>query len=316
MAEEKVIVVMGATGAQGGSLAHAILNDKNSEFKVRAITRNPESDKAKDLARKGAEVIKADLDDLASLKKAFAGAYGAFCVTNYWEHYSPEKEKEQAKNMAEAAKDARLSHVIWSTLEDTRKLVPLEDDRMPTLMEKYKVPHFDAKGEADQYFKDAGVPVTFLIASFYWENFIYFGLEPKKMDDGRYAITLPMGDKKLAGIAAADIGKSAYGIFKAKDKYIGEAVGIAGEHLTGKQMADKLSSALNKEVFYNEVTPETFRGFGFPGADDVGNMFQFYRDFEDEGLEIRDLHRTKNINPELQTFDAWLSDNKNKIPLK
>jgi len=316
MAEKKIIAVIGATGAQGGSVVRAILSDPNGGYIPRAITRNVNSDKAKKLSDKGVELVTADASDLESLKKAFSGAYGAFCVTNYWEYFSPEKEKEHAKNMALAAKAAGIKHAIWSTLEDTRNWVPLNDNRMPTLMGKYKVPHFDGKAEADKYFKDAGVPTTFLIASFYWENLIYFGSGPKKGSDGKLALIYPMGDKKLAGIAAEDIGKCAYGIFKAGNKYIGKTVGIAGGHLTAKEMAEKLTKAIGKEIVYQEVSPDTYRGFGFPGADDVGNMFQFYRDFEKDGLEIRNLEVTRSLNPELKNFDEWLAENKDRIPLE
>jgi len=316
MAEKKIIAVIGATGAQGGSVVRAILSDLNGGYTPRAITRNVNSDKAKKLSDKGVELVTADASDLESLKKAFSGAYGAFCVTNYWEYFSPEKEKEHAKNMALAAKAVGIKHAIWSTLEDTRNWVPLNDNRMPTLMGKYKVPHFDGKAEADKYFKDAGVPTTFLIASFYWENLIYFGSGPKKGSDGKLALIYPMGDKKLAGIAAEDIGKCAYGIFKAGNKYIGKTVGIAGGHLTAKEMAEKLTKAIGKEIVYQEVSPDTYRGFGFPGADDVGNMFQFYRDFEKDGLEIRNLEVTRSLNPELKNFDEWLAENKDRIPLE
>ncbi len=195
---KKIIAIIGATGAQGGGLVQAITADKNSVFAARAITRKLESDKAKALAAQGVEVVAADADDEESVKRAFDGAYGAFCLTNFWEHFSPEKELSQAKHMAEAAKAAGLQHVIWSTLEDTRKWVPLSDDRMPTLMGKYKVAHFDAKGEADQFFRDLGVPTTYLLTAFYWDNFIHFGLGPKRGPDGVLAITLPMDDTKLA----------------------------------------------------------------------------------------------------------------------
>jgi uncharacterized protein YbjT (DUF2867 family) len=117
---KKIITVFGATGAQGGGLAHAILNDKQSEFAVRAITRDSSSEKAKELARLGAEITVADIDDKASMQKALEGAYGAYFVTFYWAHFSPEKEYNEAKNMAEAAKAAGLKHVIWSTLEDPK----------------------------------------------------------------------------------------------------------------------------------------------------------------------------------------------------
>ena len=152
MPGKKIIAVIGATGAQGGGLVNAILNDHDSGFTPRGITRNVNSDKAKALSGKGVEVVQADMDDLESLKKAFKGAYGAYCVTSYWEHLSPEKELAQAKNLAEAAKDEAVSHVIWSTLEDSRNWIPLESSSMPTLMGKYKVPHFDAKGESNKFF--------------------------------------------------------------------------------------------------------------------------------------------------------------------
>ncbi len=316
MNEKKIIAVIGSTGAQGGGLVNAILNDPDGDFAVRAITRNTNSDKAQALKDKGVDVVEADIDNLESLKNAFKGAYGAYCVTNYWEHYSPEKENVQAKNMAAAAKEEGVSHVIWSTLEDTRNWIPLNDDRMPTLMDHYKVPHFDGKGESNKYFTEAGVPTTFMVASFYWDNFIHFGMGPKKGEDGKLAITFPLADKKLAGIAADDIGKCAYGIFKAGDKYKGKTVGIAGEHLTGNEMAEKFSQALGKDVGYNAVPPEVYRGFGFPGAEDLGNMFQFHADFQKDHLEVRDIDRTKSINPELKNFSEWLSENKNKIPLE
>jgi uncharacterized protein YbjT (DUF2867 family) len=310
---KKIIAVTGATGAQGGGLVRAILADK--EFAVRAITRKPDSDKAKELAKLGAEVVAADLDNEASLKKAFTGAHGAYLVTNFWEHFSPEKELAQARTMAKAAKDAGVTHVIWSTLEDTRRWVPLSDSRMPTLMGKYKVPHFDAKGEANKIFGELGVPTTLLNTSFYWDNLIHFGMGPKKGPDGKLAFTLPMGDKKLPGIAAGDIGKAALGIFKRGSEYIGKTVGIAGEHLTGAQMAAALSKALGKEVVYNAVTPEQYRKFGFPGAEDLGNMFQFKAEFEKDYCGARDLKVSKSLNPELQSFSAWLSANKDRIPV-
>lgn len=316
MADKKVIAIAGATGAQGGGLARAILNDPTGGFTVRALTRDTTSEKARELAAAGAEVVAADVDDPASLKKAFAGAHGAYCVTFFWAHFSPEKEQAEAKNMAEAARDAGLKHVIWSTLEDTRKWVPLTDNRMPTLMGKYKVPHFDSKGESDHLFSDLGLPVTLLLTSFYWDNLIFFGMGPKKGPDGVLGFTLPMGDKKLPGIAAEDIGKCAYGIFRRGQELVGKTVGIAGEHLTGTEMAAKLGQALGQTVRYNAVTPEAYRGFGFPGAEDLGNMFQFKRDFEEDFCAARDLAFSRSVNPELQTFDAWLKTNASRIPLE
>ena len=315
MPDKKIIAVIGATGAQGGGLVRAILADKSGSFAARAITRNPSSEKAQALWAAGAEVVAADLDKPETLGKAFAGAYGAFCVTNFWEHFSPERELTQAKSQAQAAKAAGVQHVIWSTLEDTRKWVPLTDDRMPTLQGKYKVPHFDAKGEADQIFRDLGVPTTFLLTSYYWDNLIYFGAGPQRGPDGVLAITFPMDDKKLPAIAVEDIGKCAYGIFKRGREFINKTVGIAGEHLTGAEMARAVTRALGHEVRYNNVPPEVYRSLGFPGADDLGNMFQFKRDFNEYFCGARNLGFSRTLNPELQTFEQWLAVHKDQIPL-
>lgn len=315
MAEKKLIAVVGATGMQGGGLVRAIASDPDKTFIARALTRDVNSDKAKALTKLGAEVVSADLDDAAGLKRAFTGAHGVFCLTNFWEHFSPDKEYAQAKNQAEAAKETGVQHVIWSTLEDTRKWVPLSDGRMPTLMGKYKVPHFDAKGEVEREFAMLGLPVTFLLTSFYWDNLIFFGMGPKKGPDGTFLFTMPMGGKKLPGIAVEDIGKCALGIFKSGKEYTGKTVGIAGEHLTGEEMAAAMTKAIGQTVRYNPVAPEQYRAFGFKGADDLGNMFQFKSDFNEVFCGARNVAVAKSLNPTLQTFDVWLKQNKSRISL-
>jgi uncharacterized protein YbjT (DUF2867 family) len=314
MEEKKVIAVLGATGAQGGGLVRAILSDKSGEFIPRALTRNINSDKAKALKDEGAEVAEADIDNFESLKNAFKGAYGVFAVTFFWDHFSAERETAEAEIIARAAKEAGVKHIIWSTLEDTRKWIPLEDDRMPTLQGKYKVPHFDGKGEADKVFTESGLPVTFLLTSFFWENLIV-GAGPQKVADNTYALLLPMGEKKLPGIAAEDIGKCALSIFKRGDEFIGKRVGIAGGHLTGREMADAMAKALDRNIIYNPVTFEQFRNSGLPGADDMGNMFQFKHDFEDYFCGARNLENARSINPEMKTFDQWLAENKSRTPI-
>jgi uncharacterized protein YbjT (DUF2867 family) len=311
---KKIITVFGATGAQGGGLARAILADPSSAFAVRAVTRKPDSDAAKALAAAGAQVVAADMDAAASVQQAMTGAYGAFCVTNFWEHFSPDKELAQARAMADGAAAAGLQHVIWSTLEDTRAFFPADGRRMPVLMGKYNVPHFDAKGEANRFFAGR-VPTTFLLTSFYWDNLIHFGMGPKKGTDGVLAFTLPMGEARLSGIAAEDIGKCAHGVFKGGTANVGKTIGVAGEHLTGTQMAQAMGTALGQPVRYNAVTPEQFRGFGFPGAEDLGNMFQFYAEFEDYFTGARPLDVARRLNPELQDFAAFLARNAGRIPL-
>jgi uncharacterized protein YbjT (DUF2867 family) len=313
MSEQRVIAVVGATGSQGGGLARAILADPGGGFAVRALTRDPGAPAARELARLGAEVVRADVSDPASLRAAFQGAHGAYCVTFYWAHMSPERELAEAGALAQAARDAGVRHAIWSTLEDTRLRVPLSDGRMPTLMGRYKVPHFDAKGEADRFFAEAGVPTTYLLTSFYWDNLIHFGMGPRRGADGQLVFSLPMGDARLAGIAAEDIGRCAYGVFRRGPELAGRRVGIAGEHLTGAQMAAALGRALGQPVRYQAIPAEAYRQLGFPGADDLGNMFQYYAEFEQEFCAARDPAAARALAPALQTFDAWLSRNAPRI---
>ncbi len=313
MSDKKIIAVAGATGAQGGGLVRAIQADTNGPFRARAITRNPDSDAAQALAALGAEVVQGDLDDPDSLERAFSGAHGAYCVTFYWAHMSPEREASDARNLAAAAQRENVQHVVWSTLEDTRKWVPIESDQMPTIERKFKVPHFDIKGEADAAFDKPRT--TFFLTSFYWDNLIGFGMNPKPDGQGGYLFTLPTGDAKMPGIAAEDIGKCAYGVFKEGAPLLGKTVGVAGEHLSGAEMAATLSDVLGINVRHHAASPEEFRSYGFSGADDLGNMFQFKRDFEAAFRGARNLETSRRLNPELLTFRQWVEQNKERIPL-
>jgi uncharacterized protein YbjT (DUF2867 family) len=315
MAAKKVIAVVGATGAQGGGLVRAILADRDGPFTVRAVTRKPDADKARALAALGAQVVAGDADDPPSLERAFAGAHGAFCVTNFWEHFSAEREAAQAGAMARASRKAGVQHVVWSTLEDTRKWIPLDDARLPTLKGKYKVPHFDAKGETDRVFAAEAAPTSYLLAAFYWENFIYFGMGPRKGADGDLVLALPLGGVKLPGIATEDIGRCALGIFRKGAGAAGQRFGVAGENLSGQEMAAKFARALGRKVAFQDVPFDVYRGLGFPGADDLGNMFQFQAILGDEFLRSRDPGMARSLNPALLSFDGWLAENAGRVPI-
>lgn len=314
VSDQKIIAVVGATGAQGGGLADAILAQPDGPFAVRAITRNPGSDKARALADRGAEVVEADLDDEAGLRPAFTGAYGAYVVTNYWEAMSAQVELAQAGNAARAAKAAGLAHVIWSTLEDTRTHLPLTDPRLPVLEGSYTVPHFDAKAEADTFFADLGVPTTYLRTTFYWEAFLQ-GFAPRRDDTGRLVLTLPMGDSPLAGIAAADIGRVALAIFARGQEFIGATVSIAGEHLTGEQLAAAFAELYGEPVDYRPPTHDQFRALGIPAGDEIGNMFQYYAEAADAFTGARDLVLVRDLHPGLLTFGEWLAAHKDALTI-
>ena len=315
MSAPPILAVFGATGAKGGGLARAILADPGRRFRLRAVTRKPGSAAARALAAAGAEVVAADLDDESSLGRALEGSHGAFFVTAYWEHGSPERELAQARAMADAAANAGVRHAIWSTLEDTRAFIPPGTGRLPLLKGRYNVPHFDAKGEANRFFAERGVPTTLLHTSFFWDNLVHFGMQPRRGTDGRLAFALPMGAARLPGIAAEDIGACAWGIFARGEALAGRSVGIAGEHLTGAQMAEQLALALGEPVVHADLSREAYAALGFPGADDLANMFQFKRDFEHAYCAARSPECARALHPSLRTFAAWLAGNAARIPV-
>lgn len=312
MAAPKIIAVCGATGAQGGGLMEAILSDPNGGFVARAITREPSKAMAQALAARGAEVVQAELDDVESLKRAFAGAHAVYGVTAFWDYFSAAREQSQAKNIADAARQADVEHVIWSTLEDTRDYMQADDTRMPILQAKYRVPHMDGKDEANAFFQ--GVPTTFLVTTFYWDNFYAVGLGPRKGADGQYEWALPVGNSKVVGIAVEDIGRAAYGIFKAGTPYIGKTVGICGEALTAPEMAAKITEVTGLgPIRYNAVTPDEFRAANTKETDEMGNMFQVFRDFPGEFQAKRSAEVARQLNPQLQSFDQFLAKHKDQM---
>jgi uncharacterized protein YbjT (DUF2867 family) len=311
MSDKKVIAVVGATGHQGGGLVRAILADPDGGYTVRALTRDVTSARAQELAKLGAEVVQADNNDPASLEKAFAGAYGAFLVTNFWTHMDAAKEKQEAANLAAAVRKTGVEHVIWSTLEDTREHFGANPS-VPTPQADYTVPHFDAKAEADEYFAD--LPTTYLRTTAYWENFINFGWEPVRGEDGVLAFVLPLADNRMAGIAAEDIGRTAYGIFKAGRDQVARIVHIAGEHTTGTEIADALAAVLGETVVYRPMSVDAYRALGFPGADELGNMLQYYAEAADYFTGVRDLDEVRRLNPDTQTLAAWLAEHADAIP--
>ena len=311
----RILTIFGATGAQGGGLARAALADPQQRFAVRAVTRKPDAPAAAALRAAGAEIVTADMDDAASVARVLRGSHAAYCVTNFWEHFSPERELAQAKAMADGAAQAGVKHVVWSTLEDTRTLVPPGTPGWNVLGGKYIVPHFDAKGEGDAFFVASGVPTTRFLTSFYWDNLIHFGMQPQRGPDGVLSFVLPMGQAKMPGIAATDIGACAYAVFVRGEEFAGRTVGIAGEHLSGDEMAAQLGAALGEPVRYVAPTFDEYAAFGFPGAEDLANMFRYYHDFERPFRTARDVAFTRELYPQLQTFAVWLAENAKRLPI-
>ncbi len=316
MPDKKIIAVVGATGAQGGGLARAILNDHDGPFRLRAITRNPASEKAAELARLGARGGRGRPGRRREPEAGVPRRVRRLLRHQLLGALLAREGDRAGREHGRGCKAAGLQHVIWSTLEDTRKWVPLSDNRMPTLKEKYKVPHFDAKGEANKEFTSRGVPTTLLLTSFYWDNFIYFGLGPKRGPDGVLAITLPWATSSCRALPPRTSGSAPTASSREAVSTSARPSVSAGGHLTGGEMAAALGRGLGQEVRYNEVTPDVYRSFGFPGADDLGSMFQFKRDFNDYYVGARDLATARALNPSLQSFDEWVTRHKGQIPIE
>ena len=292
----KTILVFGATGAQGGSVARNLLS--RGVFNVRAITRKTDSPAAQALRDLGAEIVQGDLDDPASLRAALEGCYGAFGVTNFWEHFG--KEREQGRNLVEAVAAAKIQHFVFSTLPPVEK----ETDG------KLRSPHFDLKAEHEELARSLGIPATFIHVPFYYENFLYF-FPPKPAGDGTYQFGFPQGDTPLAAMSVEDVGRVVAPIFEQPEKYIGQVVKLAGDELPAAQYAEAMSRATGKDIRYSYIPRETFAAFGFPGAEDLADMFEYYR------LHIpsreQDIETCRALAPGLQSFESWIAKNGEKL---
>jgi uncharacterized protein YbjT (DUF2867 family) len=293
---KKKILVFGATGAQGGSVARALL--ARGVYAVRAITRNPDSDRAQELRMLGAEIVKGDLDDPPSLNAALLGCYGAFGVTNFWEHFG--REREQGINLVNAVAAANLQHFVFSTLP------PIANATNGALHS----PHFDLKAEHEALAKKLGIPSTFVHVPFYYENFLAF-FPPRPNEEGVLQFGFPQGDTPLAAMSVEDVGRIVARIFEQPEQYLGQVIAIAGDEIPATEYASKMSAALGREVRYNYVPREVFASFGFPGAEDLADMFEFYR------LHIPSrkhaIEQWRAITPELQSFGTWVEKNEGRL---
>lgn len=296
MSTKPTILVVGATGAQGGGVARHLLS--RGAFGVRALTRDPNSAKATALREAGAEVMAGDLADPASVRAALAGCKAAFGVTNFWEHFGG--EEQHGRNLIDAVADSEVEHFVFSTLPGAKKLSGGELD----------VPHFDIKAELEDYARAKGLPATFVHVAFYFENFLYF-FPPQKQPDGTFTFGFPQGDTPLAGVGIEDAGGVVAKIFEQPDEFLGKTVGIVGDDLPPAQYAEILTRLLGKTVIYQYIPREVFAGFGFPGADDLANMFDFNRRFIPN--RKADLEESRRLYPGMQTFEAWVSANKDAL---
>ncbi|XP_015265424.1 PREDICTED: nmrA-like family domain-containing protein 1 [Gekko japonicus] len=293
MADKKVIVVFGATGAQGGAVARALMAE--ATFLVRGVTRKPQQKAARELKKLGAEVVKADLEDARSLEAALRGAHAAFLVTDFWEHLSEEREVAQGKRVADVAQQLALSYVVYSGLENVKRLTG----------GRLAVPHFDGKGRVEEYFRACGVPTTCIRMPSYFENFLTV-FRPQRAPDGDgWELALPLGDVPLDGLAVADLGPVVAALMKEPEKYGGQTIGLSTGKLTVAEYAALMSEHTGKTVRDAKMSLESYQQLGFPGARELADMFRFYRT-EPE----RDVALTRKLNPQARTFEEWIAEHK------
>ena len=297
----KLVTVFGATGAQGGAVARALV--ARGGYRVRGVTRNPVSEKAKALKASGIEVVKANLDDATSVETAVQGAYGVFLVTDYWgtlaklqdADKSQEAELAQGKLVGDACKKAGVKHLVYSGLELVLDIIGKP------------CPHCDAKGRVEKYLDEIGTPNTSTRYPYYFDNFATM-MRPQKQDDGTFSITLPM-DGPMDGISVEDAGEAVASVFTNPSEFIGKKIGLSGDKLTMTEYAQLLSKISGKTITYNQVTPDQFAQFPFPGADDIAVMFDFYS----RGNPDRDIVLTQRLNPKVRRFEKWATDNKEQF---
>ncbi|XP_064616574.1 nmrA-like family domain-containing protein 1 [Liolophura sinensis] len=291
----KIITVFGATGGQGGGVVDALLTDP--AFKVRAVTRNVNSDKAQKLKARGAEVVAANVDEPDSVKAALKGAYGCFVVTNYWDHFDAARETKQGKDAVDAAKEVGIKHFVYSGLENVQRTLGIPCE------------HFDSKAAVEEYLQQSGLPFTSVRFSLYFDNFTTI-LVPTKVGENKFALNLPMGSVPLDGVAVRDGGEVIHQIFVKEKEFMGKFVGIGGDRLTMEQYAAILSKHLAPKKFVDgKITVEQYKALGFPGATEMGNMFDFYQ----RGNPERNVELCRQLHPKIRNFEQWVLDNKDAL---
>jgi uncharacterized protein YbjT (DUF2867 family) len=289
MNNKPVILIIGSTGAQGGSVARALLKQK--KFAVRLLVRNPNTHKARILQRAGAELVQGDLDDDISIFDAMKGCYGVFGVTNFFEHFA--KEFQQGINIVEAAHAAGIKHLVMHSLPDYYKLSH----------GKFSVPHYDMKAAVETHARSLGMPATFVHMSFYYENFLsHFPLQ--KDARGDFYFGFPQGKTKLAMVSVEDLGGIVQSIFSKPAEYIGRTVTAVGSDMTCEEYASILSRVLDRHIYYQHIPRNQYAAYNSPGAEEMANMFEVQRLYITSREE--EMAETKQLNPEVQEFEGWV----------
>ena len=294
--EKKTILVTGATGAQGGSVARTLL--KQGKFNVRIFTRDDTSPRAISLQHNGAEIATGDFENIDSLRRAMEGVYGVFGVTDYEEHL--EKEIVHGKNLIDAVKYTGIQHFIYSASPNYHKLSKGERS----------VPQCDIKARLQEYTKSLGIPASFVHVAFYYENFLtLFPLQRDRHQNLHFGF--PQGNARLAMASVNDLGGVVSTMFRYPVEYKGRTVGVVGEDRTCAEYAHIMSKVLDRNVYYHHIPRDIFIGTDTVHAERWADVFEVQR--VNEVNHQIDLIESYGLNPDMHTFESWLTKNKERV---
>lgn len=277
--KEKLILVAGATGQQGGAVTKNLLE---KGFAVRAMTRNPEGEKALALKSNEVEIVKADMNDPDSLTAALDGVYGVFSVQNFWET-SYEGEVTQGKTLADAAKAAGVKHFVYTSVASANKNTGLS--------------HFDSKFEIEEYIRSIDLPYTIVRPVFFMENFYMM----KEFINNNNFMNSLLQDVPLQMIAVNDIGRIVAQVFASPDNYIGKAIDLAGDSVTFPKVAELFSNEIGKDISFTTISREDFQS---AMGEEYAKMFDWFNTVGYE-VNIDELESANDIK--LVKLDEWIS---------
>jgi len=292
---KQTVLVTGATGAQGGSVARHLL--RSGKYNVRCLTRKTTSDKARALQQAGAQVVAGDLNDRASLQTAMAGCEAVFALTNWWELFDSSKEVAQGRNLVDAAQESKVPRFMFSTLPGAKEI---SGGKIP-------VPHLDSKKEIEDYCRSRKMNAIYFNVAFYFENFITFQMLQRR-PDGSLAFGFPQGDTPLAGVGVEDLGGVVAAALERFNDYAGQTIGVVGEDAPCSHYADVITRVLGRKAVYQHIPRDQYASFPFPGAEELAAMFDFNRQY----LLHRkaDVEQSRQLYPAMQNFETWLKANR------
>lgn len=280
MDKDAIVLVIGATGQQGGATARHLLAGGRG---VRALVRDPQKPAAQWLVQAGAELVQGDLDDRASLDRAMQGVYGVFSIQTPFAKDGPVGETRQGRAVANAAKAAGVQHFVYTSVGGAER--------------NTGIPHFESKWLVEQYIRDLDLPATILRPAFFMENFSQ-ALAPQEREGTLVLTVAQRPDRPMQMIAADDIGFFAARAFARPEETIGTATELAGDSLTMPQVAEMMSKVRGRPVQFYPLPVDQLRSFN----EDAGLMFEWFN----ESGYAADIPTLRAIHPELMTFETWM----------